>query len=100
LWPVFNGHNDWEIVEIRPGVDTPDEEMEDVYATVLESIADVMASYRIEGDQMLTEYDPPIHVKNGELVCEGEYLEGLLRANGCKIKSVLETMQRKHGDNE
>jgi hypothetical protein len=44
LWPVFDGHNDWKIVEIHPEVDTLDEEMEDTYATVLESIADVMAS--------------------------------------------------------
>jgi hypothetical protein len=120
LWPVFDGHNDWEIVEIRRGVDTPDEDMEDVYATVLESIADVMASeieqqkigavstlddeyyllkwttlpYRINGDQSLTEYDPPIHVKDGELVCEGEYLESLLRAKGWYYPTTIKTVVR------
>ena len=71
--------------------------MEEVYATVLESIADIMASeieeknigtvstvdkeyylikwtnlpYPMDGDRFLTEYDPPIHAKDGELVCEG-----------------------------
>jgi hypothetical protein len=44
LWPVFEGLDDWEVVEIRPGEGTGDEKMEDVYATVLESITDVMAS--------------------------------------------------------
>jgi hypothetical protein len=68
--------------------------MEEVYATVLERFADVMASeieenkvgvvstvdekyylvkwtnlpYRVDGDRFLTEYDPPIHVKDGEQV--------------------------------
>jgi hypothetical protein len=91
-----------------------------VYATVLESIADVMASeieqqkigavstvddkyyllkwttlpYRIEGDKLLTEYDPPIHVKDGELVCEGEYLEGLLRAKGWYYPTTIKTVVR------
>jgi hypothetical protein len=120
LWPVFEGHNDWEIVEIKPGENTGDDTMEDVYATVLESIADVMASeieqgkigavstvdetyyllqwtslpYRIEGDQFLTEYDPPIHVKDGELVCEGKYLEELLRAKGWYYPTAIRTVVR------
>jgi SHS2 domain-containing protein len=104
---MFEGHNDWEVVEIRAGENTGDDQMEDVYATVLESITDVMASeieqgrigavstvddkyyllqwtslpYCIEDDQFLTKYDPPIHVKDGELVCEGQYLGELMRAN-------------------
>jgi hypothetical protein len=120
LWPVFKGHNDWEIVPIRPGEHTGDEEMEDVYATVLESIADVMASeieqgkigavstvddkyhllqwmglpYQIDGDQNLDEYDPPIHVRDGELVCEGVYLEELLRANGWYYQTEIKTVVR------
>jgi hypothetical protein len=115
---VFEGHNNWEIVPIHRG-ETPEEEMEDVYATVLESIANVMATeirrektgavstvedkyylvtwtglpYRVEGDQFLQEYDPPIHVKDGELVCKGVYLEGLYRAKGwyhpTKIRTVV-----------
>jgi hypothetical protein len=120
LWPVFEGHNDWEIVDICPGGNTGDEEMEDVYATVLESIADVMASeieqgkigavstvdenyyllqwtslpYRIEGDQFLDEYDPPIHVRHGELVCEAEYLTELLRAKGWYYPTDIKTVVR------
>jgi hypothetical protein len=34
MWPVFEGHNDWEIIVICPGENTTNEEMEDVYATV------------------------------------------------------------------
>jgi hypothetical protein len=120
MWDVFEGHNDWEIVEIRPGENTPNEDMEEVYATVLESIADVMASeieenkigavstvdeeyylikwthlpYRMDGDRFLTEYDPPIHVKDGELVCEGLYLEGLHRAKGWFYQTGIKTVVR------
>jgi hypothetical protein len=120
LWPVFEGHNDWEVVAIRAGENTGDDQMEDVYATVLESIADVMASeieqgkigavsnvdntyyvlqwtslpYRIEGDQFLTEYNPPIHVKDGELVCEGKYLEELPRANKWYYPTEIKTVVR------
>jgi hypothetical protein len=120
MWAVFEGHNDWEIVEIRPGDNTANEDMEEVYATVLESIADVMASeieenkigavstvdekyylikwtnlpYRMEGDRFLTEYDPPIHVKDGEQVCEGLYLEGLHRAKGWFYQTNIKTVVR------
>jgi hypothetical protein len=120
MWSVFEGHNDWEIVEIRPGENTAEEEMEEVYATVLESIADVIASeifenkigavstvdndyylvkwtclpYRMDGDQLLTEYDPPIHVKDGEQVCEGVYLEGLNRAKGWFYQTTIRTVVR------
>jgi hypothetical protein len=86
----------------------------------LESIADVMASeieenkigavstvdeeyylikwthlpYRMDGDRFLTEYDPPIHVKDGELVCEGLYLEGLHRAKGWFYQTGIKTVVR------
>ena len=92
--------------------------MEDVYSTVLESIANVMASevqegkigvvstvddkyylvqwtclpYHMDSDSILTEYDPPIHIKNGELVCKGEYLESLNRAKGWYYKTELQTV--------
>jgi hypothetical protein len=120
LWPVFEGHNDWEIVQIRPGDDSAEEELEEVYATVLESIADVIASeieeekigavstvddkyyllkwtslpYRMEGDHFLTEYDPPIHVKDGELVCNGIYLEEVHRARGWFYQTEIKTVVR------
>jgi hypothetical protein len=35
LWPVFEGHNDWEVVKIRPGEITGDDKIEVVYAMVL-----------------------------------------------------------------
>ena len=121
--PVLEGINYREVVEISPGDNTAAEELEEVYATVLESIADVMASeiiqnkigavstvddkyylvkwtslpYRMEGDRFLTEYDPPIHVKDGEQVCEGIYLEGLNRAKGwfyqTNIRTVVQLQQ-------
>jgi hypothetical protein len=120
MWAVFEGNNDWEIVEIRPGENTANKEMEEVYATVLESIADVMASeiienkigavstvdnnyylvkwtslpYRMDGDRMLTEYDQPIHVKDGEQVCKGVYLEGLHRAKGWFYQTTIRTVVR------
>ena len=50
--------------------------------------------YRIEGDQFLTEYDPPIHVKDGELVCEGQYLEELLRAIKWYYPTDIKTVVR------
>ena len=51
----------------------------------------------MEGDRLLTEYNPPIHVKHGEQVCNGVYLEGLHRAKGwfyqTKIKTVVRLQQ-------
>jgi hypothetical protein len=47
-WPIFEGLNNWEIIDILPGGDSNDE-MEGVFNTVLENIAEVMSAEICEG---------------------------------------------------
>jgi hypothetical protein len=48
-WPIFEGLDNWEVVDILPGGDTNDDEMEVLFSTVLENIVDVMAGDIGEG---------------------------------------------------
>ncbi len=48
-WPIFEGLNNWEVVNVLPGGETNDDEMEVVFSTVLENIAEVMAREIGEG---------------------------------------------------
>ena len=48
----------------------------------------------MDGDRFLTKYNPPIHVKDGDLVCEGLYLEGLHRAKGWFYQTNIKTVVR------
>ena len=67
MWDVFEGHNDWEIIEIFQRKDTANEDhMEEVYATVLESIADKMATV-IEENKIGAVSDK-VQVKLGQIV--------------------------------
>jgi hypothetical protein len=41
-WPIFEGINNWEIIEILPGSMTNDEEMEGLFCNILENVAEVV----------------------------------------------------------
>jgi hypothetical protein len=102
-WPIFEGLNNWEVVNILPGGETNDEEeMEGIFTTILENIADVMARDIGEGGIGAIGTDDPCQyyllqwtglpfrlpeevVENGdrfkqnEHVCRARYLEKLPR---------------------
>lgn len=103
-WPIFEGLNNWETVDILPGGDMNDDEMEILFSTVLENIADVMARDIGEGgigaigtDDLCQFYllewtgmpyrQPEEVVKNGEHfkknehVCSARYLLKLPRTS-------------------
>jgi hypothetical protein len=107
LWPVFEGLNDWTIVTAVPTDENDMDELDEAHDIVLETIAernkgeikvgsigafsteDECRYYLVEWTSepytctepiLLTEYDPPIVVKKGELVCKARYLEELVGA--------------------
>ena len=106
-WAIFEGLNDWEIVDVLPGGDGKGEgetnnEMENVFNTVLENISDVMAREIGEGgigaigtDDACQFYllewtglpfrqpeevvENEIRLKKNEYVCRARFLEKLPR---------------------
>jgi hypothetical protein len=101
-WEIFKGLNNWEIINILPGGETNDEDMEGVFSTVLGNIAEVMAAdisvrgigaigtddsckyYLLEWlglPYRLTEevVENGDRLKIGEHVCRARYLEKLPR---------------------
>lgn len=107
LWPVFEGLNDWSVVTAVPTDQNDIDDLDEAYDIVLDSIAERNMSeiqqgsigafsteddckyYLVEWTSVpfkltepitLAEYDPPIVVKKGELVCKARYLEALVRA--------------------
>jgi hypothetical protein len=109
FWPIFEGLNDWIIITLEPTASTSREEIEETWAVALEGIATRMAEkvevgmfgtfqtddpdadgyylvewtsvpYTIQENVELTEYDPPIQIERGELVCDGKYWNKVPRA--------------------
>jgi hypothetical protein len=109
LWPIFEGLNDWIIITLEPTASTSREEIEETWAVALEGIATRMAEkvevgmfgtfqtddpdadgyylvewtsvpYTVQDNVELTEYDPPIQIEKGELVCDGKYWNKVPRA--------------------
>ena len=99
---VFVGFNDWMIVDLMPGQDADEEQIEEMQEVVLQGIAMRMADgievgnivafmtddpdadgyyvaeviegvHTLQEDLELNEYDPPVVVLAGKLVCRGKY---------------------------
>jgi hypothetical protein len=101
--------NDWHLVELVPGKDNDTDDVEEVHKLVVKSWAEVAeveikegqcgafstedpdadgyylvkwlgAPYPLEESCLLTEYEPPIFVPEGELVCDAAYFNKVPRA--------------------
>jgi hypothetical protein len=107
LWGIFEGLNDWNIVQLLPGKDNDDGEIQTIHQMVLEAKIeslcveeDMIGAFQTEDPDSdgyylvkwaskpyclreareLTKYSPPILVAKGELVPEAVYFNQLLRA--------------------
>jgi hypothetical protein len=107
LWEIFEGLNDWNIVQLLPGNDNDEEEIQTIHQIVLDAKADSLCveensvgafrtedphadgyylvrwasqPYRLEESRELTEYLPPVFVPKGELVADAVYFNLVPRA--------------------
>jgi hypothetical protein len=107
LWEIFEGLNDWNIVQLLPGNDNDEEEIQTIHRIVLDAKAESLCvevdnvgafrtedpdadgyylvkwssqPYRLEESRELTEYHPPLFVPQGELVADAVYLNLVPRA--------------------
>jgi hypothetical protein len=107
--PIFQGLNDWLIVDLVPTAKSDEEEIELAYTTVLKGIATIMSEsikigeygafntddeaadgyylvrwasdpYSLQEDVFLDDYDPPLQIVRGELVCDAFYCSKIPRA--------------------
>ena len=107
LWDIFEGLNDWNIVQLVPGFDNDEEEIQTIHRIVLDARIESLnveeqnvgafqtedpdsdgyylvkwtsQPYRLEENRELTEYNPPILVPKGELVADAVYFNPVPRA--------------------
>ena len=107
LWPIFEGLNDWNIVQLLPGKDNDDEDIQTIHRIVLDAKTESLCvqeekvgafrtedpdaegyylvkwtsvPYRLEESRELTEYHPPLFVPKGELVADAVYFNQVPRA--------------------
>jgi hypothetical protein len=107
LWEIFEGLNDWNIVQLMPRDDNDEDEIEIIHRIVLDAKVESLsvlagkngafrtedpdsdgyylvkwssAPYELQEARELTEYDPPILVSKGELVADAAYFEKVPRA--------------------
>jgi hypothetical protein len=107
LWEIFEGLNDWNIVQLLPGNNNDEEEIQTIHQIVLDAKAESLCvekdnvgafrtedpdadgyylvkwssqPYRLEESCELTEYHPPLFVPKGELVANAVYLNPVARA--------------------
>jgi hypothetical protein len=102
-WDIFEGLNDWKIIKLVPGSENVEDDLDEAKQMVLHGIATETAEqikigeigcfltndpesdgyyivewkselYTLEEAIALVEYDPPLHLEEGELVCNGQYL--------------------------
>jgi hypothetical protein len=101
LWEIFEGLNDWNIVQLLPGNDNDKEEIQTIHRIVLDTKAKSLCvevdnvgafctedpdadgyylvkwssqPYWLEESLELMEYHPPLFVPHGELVADAVYL--------------------------
>ena len=101
--------NDWKIVSLAAKNDCPEDDLEEAKMIVLESLTENTANeikignvgafstedptyegfylvewssepFEAEEDQLLTDYDPPMFVKKGDLLAKAKYLDIVPRA--------------------
>jgi hypothetical protein len=107
LWGIFEGLNDWNIVQLVPQHDNDEEEMKIIHRIVLDAkvrslrvLDGEIGAFRTEDPDSdgyylvkwssapwelqeaieLTKYDPPILVPKEELVVDAEYFSKVARA--------------------
>ena len=107
LWGIFEGLNVWNIVQLLPGKDNDDEEIQTIHRIVLDAKIESLCveedkigafqtedpdsdgyylvkwtskPYRLKEARELTEYSPPILVAKGELVADAVYFNQVPRA--------------------
>jgi hypothetical protein len=118
LWPVFEGCNDWLIVVLVPKADADEEEIEEAQAVALHGLATRMSEkvqhgnygafstedphadgyyivqwtsdpYTLQEDLQMTDYDPPVIIPAGELVCDAKYFEKVPRTKRWYIPTKI-----------
>jgi hypothetical protein len=121
LWDIFEGLNDWHIVQLVPGKDNDDEEIQTIHRIVLDAKVESLCvqeetvgafrtedpdsdgyylvkwtstPYRLEEVRKLTEYDPPILVPKGELVADALYFNQVARAPRWYTPATIATTVR------
>lgn len=123
LFPIFDGLNDWVIVDLVKTKRTDNDQVEAAQDVVLDSIArdhqvNISADnigafhtddpdtegyylvrwigepYNIEQDTELTDFDPPMILQSGELVCDAIYFNTVPRANHWYTPSTNRTKVR------
>jgi hypothetical protein len=107
LWEIFEGLNDWNIVQLVPREDNDEDEMEIIHRIVLDAKVDLLCvregengafrtedpdadgyylvkwtstPYKLPEARELREYNPPILVPKGELVADAVYFSKVPRA--------------------
>ena len=117
---VFEDTNDWHLVTVAPRSDCRDEDIDEAKLIVLDSMKEITASeinignvgafstqdptyegfYLVEwtslpfaspNDQSLMDYDPPMFVKQGEMLVTAKYLDTVPRAKNwwCPIDQTV-----------
>jgi hypothetical protein len=123
LSPIFEGLNDWKLAILQPTTANSDEDLEHAQTVVLDRIAedarkeirigsygafatedpDADGYYVVEwiglpmilvDATLLTEFDPPIMLQEGELVARAKYFNKVPRANRWYTTSEVETTVR------
>ena len=121
LWDIFEGLNDWNIVQLLPGKDNDDEEIQTIHKIVLDAKVESLCvqednvgafltedpdsdgyylvrwtstPYRLEEARNLTEYDPPILVPKGGLVADAVYFNQVPRAPRWYTAAAISTTVR------
>jgi hypothetical protein len=116
LWEIFEGLNDWNIVQLLPGKDNDDEEIQTIHKMVLDAKVESLrveegkigafqtedpdsdgyylvkwtsTPYRLEEAHELTEYNPPIIVPKGGLVADAVYFNHVPRAQPGTCQQVF-----------
>jgi hypothetical protein len=108
-WPLFEGLNDWTQISLVPKAGIDEEELNDARGIVLDGIAEMISEtievgesgafmtddtttdgyylvewagepYTLQEETVLNEYEPPIILPEGELVCEAKYWSQVPRA--------------------
>jgi hypothetical protein len=124
LWEIFEGLNDWQIVSMEAKAGGNNEnDVQEAEQIVMDGIADSMrteivpgnigafatedpasdgyyiiqwtsAPFELESERRLNEFDPPIILKEGELVVKANYFYQVPRASKWYTPSSLETIVR------
>ena len=121
LWDIFEGLNDWSIVQLVAREDNDEDEIEIIHRIVLDAKVDSLCvqegkvgsfrtedpdsdgyylvawssvPYKLQEVRVLNEYTPPITVPKGELVADAIYFDKVPRAPGWYTQVAMSTTVR------